>query len=362
MPLYQNIVIFLLLSGFQLHVKAQELEPVGKLINSYGLEVYQEGSSGKTFIAKSSPSIIIGRSKDNNYRLLMPDSRIVWSKTAPFQEKTSIFSRQAALEVTTQPFSDGSDQNIKWKTVKATGEIKLTGASKYKYEQTPYYIKNNGRMLYLPSHLNYYQLPQLYLKFSDDSGWGFPKDLMFKPSRTSTQLKLTGLIKGPFLSLATGNETGEKPPSSLTFRNLALYKTENITVKDIQWNLEALIIPAPDKKQVLTSIAFYSGNKNSYLYVINWTNKKSQYLGYSGILFDGPNHEENIYPVDIPAILEYDIKDTDKDGNNEILLHLIHIGGDENVEEWVEFNGKYSPEGIRYTLMREVSPLWEKPH
>ncbi len=292
----------------------------------------------------------------------MPDNRIAWSKTAPFPEKVSIFARQKTMEVTTQPFSNGSDQDIKWKTVKSTEEIKLTGASEYKYEQTPYYIKNNGRMLYLPSQLNYYQLPQLHLEFSDNSVWGFPKDLMFKSSQTSTQLKLTGLIKGPFLSLSTDNETGKKPPSSLTFRNLALYETKNTTVKDIQWNLEALVIPKSDKKQALTSIAFYSGSKNNYLYVINWTNKKSQYLGYSGILFDGPNHEENVYPVDIPVILEYDVKDIDKDGNNEILLHLIHIGGDDNAEEWIEFNGKYLPRGIKYSLMRKVSPLWEKPY
>jgi len=351
-------LIFLLLSGYHLYVKAHEQEPIGKLVNSYGLEVRLEHSSQKTFISRSSPSIVIGQSKDNDYRLLMPDSRIAWSKSIPTSENINIFAKGGALKITTRPFSDKSDQGIEWETVKSTEKIKLTGASKNKYEQTPDYIKNNGRMLFLPPQLNYYQLPQLHLKFSDTAGWGFSKDLIFKSPQPSANLKLAGLIKGPFLSLATENRTGSKPHSSLTFRNLALYEIENITVKNVKWNLEALIIPPPDKEQKLTSIAFYSGSKNSYLYVINWTDKKSQYLGYSGILFEGPEHQENIYPIDIPVILEYDVKDIDKDGNNEILLHLIHIGGDENTEEWIEFNGKYLPERINYSLMRKASPLW----
>ncbi|VAW60551.1 hypothetical protein MNBD_GAMMA11-496 [hydrothermal vent metagenome] len=35
--------------------------------------------------------------------------------------------------------------------------------------------------------------------------------------------------------------------------------------------------------------------------------ERSQYLGYSGMLFDGPGHRENVYPIDIAVILEYSI-------------------------------------------------------
>jgi len=313
---------------------------IGQIVDSRALILQLKKNNANTFVSTASPAIVIEESADGWMRLLLSNGSIAWSKQTKTLGLSLIQAKQTPLEAASHPRDLSENENFQWYKLPVAKRGKLLSVSKQAYEETPFYVTQDGRMLALSKNEHPYIWPELHVKFSEKDVWLRFQNI-YLTSENKINIKGQGIILAQFIPLIAPKEPLLQIIKSLTLdKNLANAGKPRIKLDNIQWKLEMLLIPKAEMQSNLKQIKFYSSSKNCYLFSLHWKNNNIQFIGYAGEQDNGV-----FQAIPTPVVLDYQIIDLDGDGIQDWLLHVIRILPDVVNDEWIEINGSQNING-----------------
>lgn len=310
---------------------------IGQVVDTGNLVLYTDNTGEHLHAAPASPAIVVRQSADNGFGLLLANGKQAWTRNLVGLGKVSVDTKKSPLEGASHTRKHDEEKNFQWVTEdNAYGGV-LLNVSNESYEESPQYIKQDGRMVGLPAEQHPFIWPEMQVQFSNNNMWAKFSDVELR----STNNKLVpayGIVLSPFFPLIMSDDKRSISHKVITLsKNLYNQKKSSTKLDNISWNLESLLLPQDKTRSDLKSIGFYTSRKNSYVFEIKWSDDKTQYIGYTGKLKDGSYDN-----IPTPVIMDFKIKDTDKDGKEDWLLHIALIRPDVVTDEWLEINGAYN--------------------
>lgn len=322
-----------MLSGCNASHKNNTTSRVGMLVNTDSLILYSDKNYSHMKSTYSSPALVIDQSHDG-YSLLEANGDIAWTRNIQNFKQAFIKTKHLPLDGTnySREFSEKAD--FRWISIKQAQKGRLERTSEERYQYTPHYVKQEGRMLGLYDWQHPYIWPEMLVAFEKIRLWTDFSDIeIYSPIKE----KAHGIIISQFIPVVKYAPSIKPSKKTVTLsKNLSNLKYSPVQLHNINWTLESIILPEEKTKSDLKLIQFYSSNENSYLFSLQWKNGVTQYIGYSGIQEDG-----QLERIATPVLLNFYLTDKDQNGKMDWHLQVAHIRPDEVKIERLDIDGVY---------------------
>lgn len=339
----------LLLSAFLLGVvtcclTACELTPekpkadnaiLGTLVDIRNIDVFLDAGLESGVSYKPSHALVIGNSQP--YRLLLVDGRLGWADRVSMLKVSALdeinISSLTAARLSADPIHPESGMGSGPINYSLSSSAKIVAADEQRYSETPKYILDQGRRIFLDDPQGFFYWPLLKIQDQKTSGWTSATGLVFRLA-DPRPLDMTGLIQKPFLILQAGDDALTfTMPQSFTYLDISDSSTATLSLdQGLTWSTEQVLVPSRDLDTGISSIKLVSAANNCNLFFVEWRSHKKMQFGYCKHKEAGPT----------PLIVGY------RPGSNSqsLSLDIMEVFGDEDSSITInvsnQFNGKES--------------------
>ncbi|MDH5182139.1 MAG: hypothetical protein OEZ39_18445 [Gammaproteobacteria bacterium] len=316
---------------------ANATDQAGKIIATDEYTFYRHPGNSKKVTIKANPAIIIAQKGNNWFQIMAVNGQTAWiNGDVKALGLVKVGQREKRIELTKQSTEQLANGEHHWQTIESRQDWKLLGATGQTFHVNPAILETQGRGNLLPADLSPYELPELEIKSASHRGWATPLDLVFSANVSDKPVKTHGIFIQPFLGLLQNNPNNNITIQDLKVLNLSFekFRTTNLPKMDLQPEV-MLLLPATTNSQIENILLTANAAKNTYVLRVAWKNRHNHYLAYSG--WTGKAYEQ----IATPILIDYQLKDQNKDGIDDLSLKIAHINGDGYSVETLLINGKY---------------------
>lgn len=317
---------------------------IGDLTETKNISLFAEPTLLTPITTSSSHALVL--QKTPQYLLLLSDGNLVWTPTIETVIPTRLTSIAMPIGYTTLPFTQFEAEGPVWRELGANQTIILKGVTTERYAETPHYIRDVGRMLYMEEPSKPFFWPQIHFTSNGKEGWASIIDLTIKPETTISSGLVSGLLQKPFFGLV---EPAQADGAFLSGESYIEYTFQDIETHDLPrltWQLEQVVLLANDSASDLRSVRLFSAEgEKCYIFSVLWKSQQSINFGLC-------DRDYGSSPT--PVMLGYTISQQAEGG---MLLEVVEVMGDEDRIGYFGVSGTFNEKSSIYrSRFRHLNP------
>ncbi len=216
------------------------------------------------------------------YSFMLTDGRVAWSKHPLRGKPLAVTIASKDANFSSLPQEGVGTPGFEWLEHTPEDSFSILGFSAGRYQETPYFIQQQGRRL---ANQSTYQWPQVHVGNKNVEGWVSAQYLSFSLSG-SELMTTSGLKQEPFLLLNNKRSHFESP--TLMYQEFSHKKAVSIPLMEASWTIRQEINPESTVSTDIESIVLASSEDNCNMIFVQWNTLAKSAFGYCSEAQAGP--------------------------------------------------------------------------